>query len=283
MKIQSPQLNLFSYADYRVFLKDYYAQAKKETSHFSFRYFAKMAGFSSPNFLKLVMEEKRNLSAEGIEKFSKALKLNPTESRFFRVLVLSNQATTPEEKDFYTRQLFKTKAVKNLKPLGEAHYEYYSQWYHLALRELVLKKDFKNDAAWIASQFNPPLSESEVKQGMERLVKLGLIQKKGKHFIQTDHALSTGDEITSQAVSNYHRKMMELGMEALTRFSKEERDISSLTIGTSKKTAQKIKKLVQDFRKEIISLVNAEDHVEEVVQLNFQLFPLTKNQEGEQS
>src|SRR3989338_9919808 len=86
--------NIFEYDNYRSFLKDLYALLKQEKSAFSFRFFSRQAGFRSPNFLKLVMEGKRNLSPESIEKFAKGLKLNKNEADFFRRLVLLNQATT---------------------------------------------------------------------------------------------------------------------------------------------------------------------------------------------
>jgi uncharacterized protein (TIGR02147 family) len=58
--------NIYNFSDYRDFLKDRYRQLKEADSLFSFRYFSKEAGFGSPNYLKLVMDGKRNLSTEAI-------------------------------------------------------------------------------------------------------------------------------------------------------------------------------------------------------------------------
>lgn len=277
-KVSKP--NIFEYTDFRMYLQDYYKAMKKETAYFSFRYFSRTAGFTSPNYLKLIMEGSRNLSADGISRFSKAMKLDVKETRYFRLMVLMNQAATAEEKDFYTRQILKSKVYKTLKPLNEAQYDYYSQWFHIPLRELVGRSDFKNDPKWIAPQFTPHLTETQVKEGLELLEKLQLITKtENNSYTITDHAISTGDEVTSLAVMNYHRKMMQMAAEALDRFPASERDISSLTMGVSRETAKKIKTLVQEFRKEVIALVNHETNVEDVVQLNFQLFPIVKKGE----
>jgi uncharacterized protein (TIGR02147 family) len=71
---------------------------KKVSRFFSYRYFAQKAGINSPNFLKQVIESKRNLTPITIEKFSKALKLSEKESQYFLHLVLFNQAKLLQEK-----------------------------------------------------------------------------------------------------------------------------------------------------------------------------------------
>ena len=47
---------LFEYLDYRQYLRDFYVEQKAQRK-FSFREFSKIAGFSSPVFIKLVIEE----------------------------------------------------------------------------------------------------------------------------------------------------------------------------------------------------------------------------------
>ena len=52
------------YEDYRLYLRDFYEERKK-TSVFSWREFAKLAGFSSSGYLKLVCDGKTRLSKIG--------------------------------------------------------------------------------------------------------------------------------------------------------------------------------------------------------------------------
>ena len=256
-------------------MKDYYVWMKKETPYFSYRYFSKVAGFTSPNFLKLIIDGQRNLGGEAINKFCKALKLRGKEARYFRLLVLMNQAPTTEEKDFYTRQILKSKVVKGLKPLSEAQYDYYSQWFHIPLRELMERSDFKNDPKWIAHQFTPSLTEKQVKDGIATLLKLGLVKEDDKgNLVQTDAAVTTGNEVVSFGVETFHKKMMQLASESIDRFEHEDREVSSLTMGVSQKTAKKVKEMIQDFRKEVIAVVCEEKNIEDVIQVNFQMFPL---------
>ena len=55
---------VFGYVDYRRYLADYYAHAKKCHYGFSFRVFSKRAEISSSNYLRLVIDGKRNLTSD---------------------------------------------------------------------------------------------------------------------------------------------------------------------------------------------------------------------------
>ena len=55
-------IDVFQYLDYRVFLADFYRTKKR--SGFSYRAFSRAAGLGAPNYLKLVIAGKRNMSQE---------------------------------------------------------------------------------------------------------------------------------------------------------------------------------------------------------------------------
>lgn len=108
--------NLFSYSNYRTFLKDAYEEKRKTANpQFSYRLFSRLAGFSSPNFIKLVMMGQRNLSTDGVAKVAKALELKVRETRFFEALVSFGQAQTREDKSQSYTQLLHFKAFKDVK------------------------------------------------------------------------------------------------------------------------------------------------------------------------
>ena len=63
---------IIEYQDYHAFLSDYYEE-RKRTSAFSWREFAKIAGFVSPSYLKTVCEGKTNLSKTTMERVAKSM------------------------------------------------------------------------------------------------------------------------------------------------------------------------------------------------------------------
>lgn len=56
------------FTDYRAYLRAMIAWSKEHRRGFSYRSFAKKAGFSSPSFLKLVADGQRRLSPESVER-----------------------------------------------------------------------------------------------------------------------------------------------------------------------------------------------------------------------
>ena len=225
----------------------------------------------------MVIDGKRNLSHESIKKCSEALMLNQQESRFFTHLVLLNQAQTDDEKRYYAEQLVRSRPYRKLHPLKSAQYDYYTKWYFVAIREMVATKEFQEDPEWVAKALEPQISVSEARFALESLIRLKLIERNtaGKLF-QTSQSLTTGDEVDSVAVSQFHKEMLKKGSESIERFSPQERDISSLSFGAGPDTARKIKELIQRFRKDVADvLLGSQEESAEVYQLCFQLFPLT--------
>jgi len=280
------QINIFEYSNYRLYLKDVYIKMKAAQPRFSFRSFARAAGFSSPNFLKLVIDEKRNLSPDSIAKLSSLLKLNKEEDAYFRNLVLLNQSKTGDESQFYSDQIIHSPAYRKFYPLKVAQYDYYAHWYIVPIREMVSLPNFKEDPEWIARTLQPQITPQEAKFALQTLLNLHFITRdsEGK-LVQQSEIVSTGDEVTAaptipqlhkDAVMRFHKEMMRRGAEAIDRFEPTDRDISSLTMNLSRKNANKIKRMVQAFRKELLAISAADKGAELVYELNFQLFPLTR-------
>jgi uncharacterized protein (TIGR02147 family) len=73
---------VYSYTDYRRFLADHYAYAKAAHG-FSFRAFSQRAGIRSSNYLRLVIDGERNLSAPMAVRFAKGCGLAAESAEFF--------------------------------------------------------------------------------------------------------------------------------------------------------------------------------------------------------
>ncbi|MBI2340563.1 MAG: TIGR02147 family protein [Deltaproteobacteria bacterium] len=282
MKKGSGQIRLFDYLDYRQFLKDWYAEAKRARGSFSFRAFSKRAGFTSPNFLKLVMDGERNLTEDSLSKFVIGLKLNKQEEEFFRNLVFFNQAVEEEKKALYYERLIQSRKFNQLKPIQKSQYEYCSTWHHSVIRELVASREFDGTPEWLARRISPPITGAQAKKSLEALERLGFIAREGGSWKQTSAIVSTGAEVASLALFQYHLEMLDLAKHVMHTVSAQKRDVSALTLGVKKERISELKKKIQEFRQEILKLVSTDSDPEEVVQLNIQMFPLTRSVERHQ-
>ena len=78
------------YSDYRKYMRDYYEERKKG-SYFSWREFAKLAGFTSSGYLKLVCDGKTRLSRGGAAKVAGAMGLTGFGAQWWNTAMLRTQ------------------------------------------------------------------------------------------------------------------------------------------------------------------------------------------------
>ncbi len=270
--------NIFAYENYRIYLRELYAYLKANKPSFSYRFFARKAGFRAPNFLKLVIDGKRNLTLKSIKQFAHALDLNNQESEFFECLVLFNQATSTVEKNECYQKMTRCRRYREVRQLEKEIFKYYSNWYYVAIREMVNLTDFQEDPRWIADNLQPTISPQQAAQALKVLMKLKMLERDGaKRLHQVNPIVSTAADVQSLAVSNFHKEMMNIAALSLMTVPRSERDVTSVTVGVSQRQLPGVKKRIERFREELLKTIEAADKPSErIYQLNIQLFPLTK-------
>lgn len=276
--------NIFEYENYRLFLKDAYESLKAKDSKFSYRYFARIAGFNSHNFLSLIIDGKSNVSPESAEKIAKAFKLNTPETRFFQNLVLMNQAKTSEEKLAHHKEILRARTYRRIHDFNQSKYEFFSHWYISAVREMVALPGFDEDPEWIASHAVPPIKPAEARKAIDELLKLGLIKRNedGK-LTQSEALLTTPAEVSSAYVANWHKEHLKKAAESIDLIPRDKRDISAVSFGFTKKNIKVLKEMISNFRKGVVHLASEQDDKDVLFHLSIQLFPLaeTKGDESE--
>lgn len=272
-------VNIFAYTDYRVALRDLYAHKKATEYGFSHRAFSRRAGLRSTNYLKLVMEGLRNLSPEMASRFAGALKLEGNEADYFCELVQYNQARTTRERTRAYERMLKLKPTSAVRELDLRQAAYYTHWYMPAIRELAQRADFRGDPAWIARTLVPSITEAQAAEALATLEALGLlVRDRKKRLRPADAQVTTGPEPLHHQVASFHRAMIERAAEAIDLFPRDERDIASLTLCIDPSILPDLKRRMQTFRRELMRYAEHRGTPTRVVQINFQLFPLTKKE-----
>lgn len=271
------QIDVYRYLDYRALLRDFYADRKAHGRGFSFRAFSRRAGLGSPNHLKRVMEGERNLTAETAQRFADACGFTGKEALYFCELVTFTQARTTAERQASYEALSSYRGYRRAQKLDVAQAAYHSHWYVPAIRELAAGPGFRADASWIAGRMLPPISEEEAERALQTLIDLGLLVRDGEgRLVQAEAVVSTGPETAGVHIVNYHQAMMQQAIASIDRVARTDRDISALTLCVSREGLQRIKQRVQEFRRELVGMERADGRGQIVVQVNFQLYPLTQ-------
>lgn len=273
--------SIYDFTDYREYLKSFFESKKLTNPNYSASLFARKAGLgaNSRGYLKLVIESKRNLSAQTIRSFSEALALTTHESLYFENLVLFNQADRGQDQKYYFDRLVASNRGNKPEQLEliKSGVLYHTHWYYFAVREMVALIQFKEDAAWIASQLRGKVKKEEVNQAIKDLLNLGLLKRNDKGVLkQSEPLVRVRGGFYSLYMQNFHLEMIERSKEAIQTDDYESRHASGVTLSCSVDHLPEIKRAISQFRDQITERFGIEDlPPDAVIQLSIQLFQLT--------
>jgi uncharacterized protein (TIGR02147 family) len=233
--------NIYSYFNYREYLSALFNYNKALSPVFSHRYIVGKAGYKSPNSLKIVINGERHLSLEGAERFATAFKLEEKERRFFVLMVKFNTTESQQEKEVCFNELLNLRKSCSAALLKDEQIEILSRWYHVAVREITALPDFRNSSLWISRILTPPITHSEAAQSLRLLKKMGFIKKTERGYEPVEQVIQSDPELYHVYASMFHREMIRLGMESISRFPHEVREISGTTLRISKSDVTRVK------------------------------------------
>jgi uncharacterized protein (TIGR02147 family) len=267
---------IFEYTNYRVFLRDIFEESKRKNPAFTHRYLADKLGLLTPNLILLIMQGKRSLTLDMSRRLAEWLKLTVRQRHYFEAMVAFLNAKKHEDKNEAFSRMSKFRHVLKIKNIVDQHYEYYSNWYNPVIRELVTYPDFKGDYKSLGKRVSPPVSEYEARQAVKLLLKLGMIKKKGGRYIQTETLITTGPEVKSIAVVNYHRTMARLAESSYDRCKGDEHNITAVTLSMTKENLFQLERETTDYRRRLIAFAQVGSKKTKVYQVNIQIFPVSR-------
>ena len=127
---------IVEYTDYRKFIQDYYDE-RKRSSAFTWRDFARDAGFSSAVYLKYVCEGKKNLSINAAGSVAAAMGLVGFEQTYFVLMVSYAHAKGDEAKRAAFEDRCALARAHKVRVLGNEEFDYFKSWKNPVLRELA--------------------------------------------------------------------------------------------------------------------------------------------------
>ena len=266
---------IVEYQDYHAFLSDYYEE-RKRTSAFSWREFAKIAGFVSPSYLKDVCCGKTNLSKVTMGRVAAAVGLSGYEVTYFEAMVQFGNAKTDDVKKAYLDKMVSISAANKVRVIDEDAFEYYDSWKNQVVRELAPMMPGAMPGE-IAKACTQEVSALEVRKSLAFLEKAGFLKlSQDNVYEQTDKAVTGSKEALPLAIRMMHREMGRLGVESVEQFNADERNVSGVTLGVNREGYEEIVKELDACRKKIISIAAKCGKLDQVYRLNLQFFPLSK-------
>jgi uncharacterized protein (TIGR02147 family) len=270
------KISIYTYLDYRVFLRDAYARLHARNRAFNYVAVCKKVDLKSPSHITAILKGTRNIPERLIDPFARAFSLNKKESRYFYWLVCYNQAKTHSKKDEAFQKLLSFHSSDST-IINPQIYTYFSHWYHPVIRELVaLIAVTRDDYHRVAHALQPRITPAAAQRALSLLERLGIISITTQGvYTRTDKVLTTGEGWRSIIINNYQRAAMDLARKAVERFAAHERDISTLTLSISEETFSRMREKIASLRKELLDMARADTNAQRIYQCNFQLFPVS--------
>jgi uncharacterized protein (TIGR02147 family) len=283
--VEAPVIS--DYLDFRKLLSDYYQHrrelSKKDIRPYNYAVFSAAANIKSPNYLKLIIEGKRNLSPEMIGKFAKALSYNKEQAEEFKLLVLFGQASDPGERNMHLKALNENRVNTKLKSgeIDQKTWEKIPSWIAWILYSMVDQKDVKFDAESLRETLRNKASADEIQAALNSLMASGeLVKDEATGGMKKARALmESAEDIPVALVRKLQGELMYLGLESLYQDSATDREFGSATLAMTKAEFEDLRFHLRKIRKETqknIGVKRLSSKGERVYQLNLQLFPITK-------
>jgi len=262
------------YQDYRSYMQEFYEEGKR-TSALTWREFARLAGFVSPTYLKLVCEGKSRLKNDGVNRTAQAMGLVGYEVDYFRVMVRYAHARTDYERKKAYEEMRCIAEENKVKVVDGDAFAYFESWKNPVIRELapVMPGAKPGDIAKLCCQ---EISAGEVRESLDFMTKVGILKKdRNGNYTQTDKALMGDSEIMPVAIRSMHRDMANFAVEAVDDFAISDRNFQGVTMGVDRETYEQITREMEAFRRRIVAIANSTKKVDRVYRLNLQMFPLS--------
>jgi uncharacterized protein (TIGR02147 family) len=282
--VEAPQIS--HYMDFRKLLLDYYSYRKNLTKGslrpYNYAVFSAAADIKSPNYLKMIIEGKRNLSPEMIHKFARAMSLNKEQTDEFKILVEFCQATDPAERNIHLKALNEFRVGIQLRngEIDKKTWDKVPNWIAWILYSMMDQEGVQFSADKLRELLRGKATTQEIQDAIETLVATGEVVKDedSGQLKKARTLIESADEIPVALVRKLQTQLMYLGLESLFQDSATEREFGSLTLALTKSEFEQLKFQLRKFRKEVNkdnSIKRMNSKGERVYQLNLQLFPVT--------
>lgn len=205
---------------------------------YSLRAFAGALGVS-PGELSEMMNGKRKLTLKNALKISRALNHSPDESESFLRLLHAEVALASG------LTLSADAVATERRSLSLDLFHLVSEWYCFAIVNLAETKGFRFDASYIGKRLG--ISATETKLALDRLERVGLIEREKGGMRVTPDFVMAPEGIPSPAVRMFHSQIFDKAKASLETQDLHERDIAGISFAVDPEQIPGLKKEIHQF------------------------------------
>lgn len=232
---------------------------------YSLRAFSKALGVSAPS-LSQILAGKRPLTERTALRIIERCAMCPEQAQAFLASALgSGWAGALRKLDPLAGAPFNELEIESFRAI--------SDWYHYAILSLSDVENNRANSSWIASQLG--ISRQQANTAFQRLLKLGIIARRGKGFYQLRPQLAVPTRGKDSAIRKYHQQNLHKAEQALSSSQSHLELFSAITMAVDESQLPKARELIRQFRRRLCRLMEVGNR-ERVYTLAVQLFPVSQ-------
>ena len=271
------QTEVKHYTDYRSYLLSHVQERRSNRATWSLGGWAKKLGLKSTSSISKVISGQRLPGPALTEKLVNYFEFSDSDAEYFRDLVKFHKVKNdPQLSLALLEKIGKKHPDGSLKILDFESFSIISNWYGLAVREMMRNNFFFQNPEWLSEVFEFEVSSTGINDCIQDLLKCKLIETDEHGLYQvTSERIASENDISREAIKRYHEGTLELAKKAVRKFSVKEREFQATTFCIEKENLEKAKTYIRRFRQEFTRLFE-ETSGNQICQLQIQLFPLSK-------
>jgi uncharacterized protein (TIGR02147 family) len=265
--------------NYREFLRAELAKRKCKNPSYSMRAFAAQVGLTQ-SALSQVMSGKKNLSSESATRIANLIGLSESEADYFRTLIQMAKTQNPDLMKSLTAKAQGLNPQREVRELSVEYFSMISDWYHLAIKNLLDVDGFEFTTGNIAKSLR--ISKLEAEAAIDRLVRMHAIETDptkndptNTRYRRVDTATVVKSDVKNEALRRFHRQMLEKAIESLETQTPQEKWVGSETFPFSEELLPEANQIIENFMTAITDLSDRSKRRDHVYHLGVQLFKLT--------
>jgi uncharacterized protein (TIGR02147 family) len=270
---QQPQVK--NYLDCFQFLQDIYRYHKTVSRDFSYQLWSHQLNIKSKSYLRFATLGRRKISETLCSKFIFWFDFNDSDKQYFTLLVQYTQATNPESKNMFSKQLLE------LIRLDTNYYNITKSspviddpiLFHI--RDLISCTDVPQTTETLSAIFNRNISE--MSQYLEQLKINNFILKNSDGFwMSTDESIKIVDHPKNKNLFTYHKKSLTSAIEQIENINAL-RKFRSLNFLLSESEFNEMNQKAYDFLTTLFNEYsqNSVAKGKKIYQLNYNISPRT--------
>ncbi len=238
-------------------LEKTFADRCRKNPQYSLRAYARSLGMDSST-LSALLRRKRPLTPKTARRLVDKLGVaSPVQARTLLLSVMGSQAEA---------------AAAEYGELDLEVAEMISSWEHFAILAYLETGCEKRDVRTLSRRLR--LATGVVIECLRRMQRIGLVSEENDKWSVKSRNFSTPTNISSAALREANRQLVNLALEAMEREPVERRDVTGITMAVNSKRFKEAQGMIRDFRRRLSDFLE-EGERDQVYRLNIQLFPLT--------